>query len=91
MRCVGRVTSIRVRANPQMTAHSLDAYWRFPAALSGDWPGRLRRSHRPCAAYGRLVPDDSWLLSVTVSGLVAMVIIADDTARRRSATPDTDG
>jgi membrane protein implicated in regulation of membrane protease activity len=45
--------------------------------------------HAPLMAW--LVPDDTWLLSVTVSGLVAMVIIADDTQRRDSATPDTDG
>jgi hypothetical protein len=53
------------------------------------WAGFVALSaHRPAAAW--LLPADSWLLSVTVAGLVAMVIIADDVERRRRATADAD-
>ena len=38
----------------------------------------------PLAA--RLLPDDSWLFSLCVAGMVATVIIADDSRRRRPAT-----
>jgi hypothetical protein len=42
------------------------------------------------AAYAPVMalvaPDDSWLLSVTVAALVGVVIVADDTERRRFAT-----
>jgi hypothetical protein len=34
----------------------------------------------------RFVPDDSWLFCLCVAGMVATVIIADDSRRRRPAT-----
>ncbi|MDT5026230.1 MAG: hypothetical protein QOE61_2656 [Micromonosporaceae bacterium] len=37
----------------------------------------------PLVAY--TMPSDTWMLSVTVAGLVAFVIIVDDVKRRRSA------
>jgi hypothetical protein len=37
----------------------------------------------PLVAY--TMPPDTWMLSVTVAGLVAFVIIVDDVKRRRSA------
>jgi hypothetical protein len=39
------------------------------------------------------VPDDTWMLSVTVAGLVATVLIIDDVQRRQrqpEANPDAD-
>jgi hypothetical protein len=33
----------------------------------------------------RLLPDDSWMFSVVVSVLVAVVILADDAMRRQAA------
>jgi hypothetical protein len=39
----------------------------------------------PVAA--RLLPDDSWLFSLVVAALVAVLIIADDRGRR-AARPD---
>ena len=44
--------------------------------------GALAAEAPAMAAWAR---DDSWLLSVTVAGLVAVVIIADDAERRRTA------
>jgi hypothetical protein len=42
----------------------------------------------------RLLSDESWLFSIVVAGLVAVLIIADDKARRpamqRSGEPPTD-
>jgi hypothetical protein len=55
--------------------------------------GALAAEAPAVAAWAR---DDSWLLSVTVAGLVAVVIIADDAERRPGARvetrpdPDTD-
>jgi hypothetical protein len=55
--------------------------------------GALAAEAPATAAWAR---DDSWLLSVTVAGLVAVVIIADDVEWRRGAhvepdpDPDTD-
>jgi hypothetical protein len=37
--------------------------------------------HAPVAA--KLLPDASWLLSVCVAGMIAVLIIADDLERRR--------
>jgi hypothetical protein len=37
----------------------------------------------PLVAY--TMPPDTWMLSVTVAGLVALVIIIDDVKRRRPA------
>ena len=39
--------------------------------------------HAPVAAL--LLPDDSWLLSITVASLVAFVIIVDDVERGKVA------
>jgi hypothetical protein len=33
----------------------------------------------------RLLPDDSWMFSVVVSVLIAVVILADDAMRRQAA------
>jgi hypothetical protein len=41
-------------------------------------------------AMAAWVRDDSWMLSVTVAALVAVVIIADDTERRRAASVKPD-
>lgn len=38
----------------------------------------------PVAA--KLLPDDSWMLSIVVAIMVATVILADDVTRRRAAT-----
>jgi hypothetical protein len=38
----------------------------------------------PVAA--KLLPDDSWLFSIVVALMVATVIMADDSMRRRPAT-----
>jgi hypothetical protein len=35
----------------------------------------------PLVSY--TLPPDTWMLSVTVAGLVAVVIVIDDTLRRR--------
>lgn len=32
-----------------------------------------------------LMPDDSWLLSITVAAMVGVVLVADDNERRRYA------
>jgi hypothetical protein len=32
-----------------------------------------------------LMPDDSWLLSVTVAAMIGVVLIADDNERRKAA------
>ena len=51
------------------------------------WLGFLLAAFQaPLAA--RLVDDASWLFAVVVSLLVATVIIADDTARRRPSNPE---
>ncbi|MGN9909534.1 hypothetical protein ACTMTJ_18480 [Phytohabitans sp. LJ34] len=34
----------------------------------------------------KILPDDSWLFSIVVALMVATVIMADDTMRRRPAT-----
>jgi hypothetical protein len=34
----------------------------------------------------RLLPDDSWMFSVVVAVLIAVVILADDAMRRQAAT-----
>jgi hypothetical protein len=34
----------------------------------------------------KMLPDDSWLLSIVVALMVATVIMADDAMRRRPAT-----
>ena len=34
----------------------------------------------------RLLPDDSWMFSVVVSVLIAVVILADDAMRRQAAS-----
>lgn len=48
------------------------------------WFGFLALAlHAPVVAM--VLPDDSWLLSVTVAALVAFVIIVDDVQRGRSA------
>ena len=49
--------------------------------------GALAAEAPAIAAWAR---DDSWLLSVTVAGLVAVVIIADDAERRRGAAVESD-
>ena len=38
----------------------------------------------PVAA--KMLPDDSWLFSIVVALMVATVIMADDSMRRRAAT-----
>jgi hypothetical protein len=46
------------------------------------WVGFLLAAFQaPLAA--KLVPDASWLFAVVVAGLVATVILADDTYRQR--------
>jgi len=40
----------------------------------------------PVAA--RFLPDDSWLFSLVVAALVAVLIIADDHGRRRAPSSD---
>ncbi|MGE5826938.1 MAG: hypothetical protein ACM30G_01055 [Micromonosporaceae bacterium] len=48
------------------------------------WLGFLvMAAYAPVTAV--LATDDSWLLSVTVAALVGVVIVADDTERRRWA------
>jgi hypothetical protein len=48
------------------------------------WIGFLLLAlHAPIVAL--LLPDDSWLLSVTVASLVAFVIIVDDVERGKVA------
>jgi hypothetical protein len=34
----------------------------------------------------KLLPDDSWMFSVVVATIVAIVILADDAMRRQAAT-----
>ena len=38
-------------------------------------------AHAPFVAYS--VPDDTWVLSIAVAGLVAYVIVVDDIQRRK--------
>jgi hypothetical protein len=53
------------------------------------WLGFLLVSFQaPLAA--KLIPDASWLFAVVVALLVATVIIADDSARRRPITADAE-
>ncbi len=49
----------------------------------------LLAAYAPVVAV--LLPDDTWLLSVTVAALVAFVIIVDDTERRRVRGDDSAG
>jgi len=52
------------------------------------WLGfMLTALHAPVSA--RLLADDSWLFSVCVALMVATVLLADDTARRRLARTDS--
>jgi len=45
----------------------------------------LLGAYAPVVAYAK--PDDTWMLSITVAGLVAMVLIIDDFRRRRPRHP----
>jgi hypothetical protein len=56
--------------------------WLAFAALLAYAPLMAYLVRGPLALY--TIPPDTWMLSVTVAGLVGFVLIVDDTERRRA-------
>ena len=72
--------------------HRRDNGFLTPAQRRGAWfLVLLMTAYAPVVA--RVLPDDSWLLSLTVGALVAFTIVMDDVQRRRRVSSDipTDG